>query len=91
MLRAEIAHDAADEDVLALAHAQSRVLSSLDKDFGELAILRSKPHCGIIRFIDIAARDQGPTCEQLLNRFEFDLKNSAIITVINGRIRIRQS
>ena len=29
------------------AHEGSRVLVTLDKDFGELAIVYAKPHCGI--------------------------------------------
>ena len=35
--------DPGDEAILAKAHAQRRVLVTLDKDFGELAIVRRQP------------------------------------------------
>jgi predicted nuclease of predicted toxin-antitoxin system len=34
-------------------HAESRVLVTLDKDFGELAIMKGAPHAGIIRLVGI--------------------------------------
>ena len=37
--------DPGDNQILARAHAERRVLVTLDKDFGELAILRRIPHC----------------------------------------------
>jgi predicted nuclease of predicted toxin-antitoxin system len=41
--------DPGDEEILARAHAEGRILVTLDKDFGELAIVRgicseNKPH-----------------------------------------------
>lgn len=39
--------DPGDEEILAQAHREGRVLVTLDKDFGTLAILRATPHCGI--------------------------------------------
>ena len=35
--------DPGDEEILARAHSQGRVLVTLDKDFGELAIVRGRP------------------------------------------------
>ena len=40
------AQDPGDEEVLARAYQERRVLITLDKDFGELAILRGLPHPG---------------------------------------------
>ena len=39
-------------------HQQSVI--TLDKDFGELAIVRGLPHRGILRLVDIRAADHGP-------------------------------
>ena len=37
--------DPGDEEILARAHAEGRVLVTLDKDFGELAVVRHRrPH-----------------------------------------------
>ena len=47
--------DPGDEEILASAERDGRVLVTLDKDFGELAVVRNQPHGGIIRLVDIAA------------------------------------
>ncbi len=36
----DLAQDPGDEDILAQAHGEQRVLITLDKDFGELAVRR---------------------------------------------------
>src|SRR4051794_22178880 len=54
----DLAQDPGDEDILAQAHREQRVLITLDKDFGELAIRRSLPHCGIVRLVNFSARQQ---------------------------------
>ena len=40
--------DPGDDEALRRAHAEGRVLVTLDKDFGELAVFRGEPHSGII-------------------------------------------
>jgi len=81
--------DPGDTAILAYAHAQGRVLFTLDKDFGELAILKGAPHAGIVRLVRIRARDQGPTAVQILTVYGADLAAKAILTVEPDRIRIR--
>ena len=41
--------DPGDDEILALAHAEQRVLMTLDKDFGEMAVVRGLPHQGAAR------------------------------------------
>ena len=41
--------DPGDEEIMARALAEDRILVTPDKDFGELAIVRSQPHAGILR------------------------------------------
>ena len=81
--------DPGDEDILAQAYREQRVLVTLDKDFGELAIRRSLPHCGIVRLVNIAARNQGAASQQVLTLYGDELARAAIITVEAGRVRIR--
>lgn len=50
--------DPGDEEILSRAHREGRTLVTLDKDFGDLAIIRELPHCGILRLVDIPARQQ---------------------------------
>ncbi len=51
--------DPGDVEILAKAHAERRVLVTLDKDFGEHAIVYRTPHSGILRLSGFAARTQG--------------------------------
>ena len=61
----DLTQDPGDEEILGQANREQRVLVTLDKDFGELAIRRSLPHCGIMRLVNIAARQQGAISEQV--------------------------
>jgi predicted nuclease of predicted toxin-antitoxin system len=81
--------DPGDEEVIGQACAESRILVTLDKDFGELAVVRGVPHCGIIRLVDVAASRQAEICLLVLKRYEADLNRGALITVSRGRTRIR--
>ena len=83
------AADPGDEEVLSQACAERRVLVTLDKDFGELAIVRSLPHCGIVRLVNVAATRQADVCLMVLKRYEEDLNRGALITASSGRTRIR--
>lgn len=50
--------DPGDQEILRYANDQKRILVTLDKDFGERAIVFGEPHSGIIRLVGIAAREQ---------------------------------
>lgn len=81
--------DPGDAAVLGLAFEEGRVLITLDKDFGELAIVYGKPHRGIVRLVDIPARRQGAYCATVLDRYGDELRRGAILTVTLQRVRIR--
>jgi predicted nuclease of predicted toxin-antitoxin system len=81
--------DPGDEEILTRAHGEGRILVTLDKDFGELAILHEQPHSGILRLVNMAARQQGAVCLQVLDQHAADLQAGAIITAERGRLRIR--
>jgi len=81
--------DPGDEEILTTALAQGRILVTLDKDFGELAVVRRVPHCGILRIAGFPARRQAGVIEVILNRHGKELEGGAVITVEPGKIRIR--
>jgi predicted nuclease of predicted toxin-antitoxin system len=83
------ASDPGDEEILAQGLLEQRIIVTLDKDFGELAILRDLPHAGIIRLVDIPARQQAGMCKQVLDRHANEIAAGAIVTVQRGRVRIR--
>ncbi len=81
--------DPGDEETLATAHREGRVLVTLDKDFGELAIVRSVRHSGIIRLVELRALEQAAFCESALARYGDVLARGGIVTVGRGRTRVR--
>ncbi|MCC6626642.1 MAG: DUF5615 family PIN-like protein [Chloroflexi bacterium] len=81
--------DPGDEEILARAHANGRVLVTLDKDFGELAIVRGRPHAGIVRLVGLSVRQQALVCAQVLDRYGSELAAGAIVTAGPDRLRIR--
>ncbi len=83
--------DPGDEQILAHATLEGRTLVTLDKDFGELAILRRQSHAGIVRLVNIPAREQGPICVIALEQYQKELQAGAIVTVERSRVRIRKA
>ena len=81
--------DPGDEEILARALAERRILVTLDKDFGELAIVRGLPHAGILRLVGISARQQSEVTLRVLEAHGTDLAAGAIITAEAGRLRVR--
>ena len=87
----DLPEDPGDQEILARASAECRILVTLDKDFGELAIVRETPHRGIIRLVNFGAKQQAPVCLQVLGLYGKDLERGAIVTAEPGRLRIRPS
>lgn len=83
------ASDPGDQEILEWANREKRILITLDKDFGELAIAQGKPHHGMIRLVNFNALRQGQVCSQVLKDYSKELGNRAIITVEPGRVRLR--
>ena len=81
--------DPGDEEILAQAHREGRVLVTLDKDFGELTVVYGQPHSGILRLVNLAARQQGPFCARILESHGDELQAGAIITADAQKLRIR--
>jgi len=86
---AEWEADPGDEQILRIAHAQARVLITLDKDFGERAIVFGEAHCGIVRLVAISAREQADYCAKVLEKYADELARGAIVTADHRRTRIR--
>lgn len=81
--------DPGDDEILAHASTSGAVLVTIDKDFGELAVVRGVPHTGVIRVVGFGARDQGPATVAALARYGLELAAGALVTVERTRVRIR--
>jgi predicted nuclease of predicted toxin-antitoxin system len=80
-----------DDEIVARAAREARTLVTLDKDFGELAVVHRLPHAGIVRLVGFRASDQGPKIVETVERYSDDLGDGAIVTVEPGRVRVRPS
>lgn len=81
--------DPGDDEVLARAHTEGRILITLDKDFGQLAILQGAPHNGIVRIVDIRVSEQADRLLKAFAAYEADMRSGAIITIERSRTRVR--
>ncbi|MFN8372086.1 MAG: DUF5615 family PIN-like protein [Anaerolineae bacterium] len=81
--------DPGDDVILAAAHSQGRVCITIDKDFGELAIVRKLPHSGIVRLVDLSLKQQAIVCLHVLKTYASELENGAIVTAEISRVRVR--
>jgi predicted nuclease of predicted toxin-antitoxin system len=81
--------DPGDEEILEQAHLEARVLVTLDKDFGELAIVHRMPHHGIVRLVALSTSQQVEMCLAVLAKYASQLEAGAIVTVDARRIRLR--
>ena len=82
--------DPGDAEILARAYVEARVLVTLDKDFGEMAVHRGLNHHGILRLVGFRSGQQGAAAESALKAHGVDLEAGAIVTAEPGRLRIRK-
>jgi predicted nuclease of predicted toxin-antitoxin system len=81
--------DPGDDEILRRAVAESRILATIDKDFGELVIVHGMMHVGLIRLVGFRSRDQGPGLVRLLTTYQAELAAGAILTAEPWRVRVR--
>ena len=81
--------DPGDEEILSYAYREKRILVTLDKDFGELAIVHKFPHYGILRLVNLSVKQQSRVCLYALEKHGKKLQVGFIITADSNRLRIR--
>ena len=80
----------ADEDVLAIARAERRILVVADRDFGELIFHQALVHAGVI-FFRLPGVNLHAKIDQLnivLNEHTDDLERGEFLVVTPGQIRV---
>lgn len=80
-----------DEEVMASASADSRVVVSADTDFGELLATRAAtlPSLILLRQSDRTATHQAQTILANLPQVESDLQTGAVVSLTDDRVRVR--
>jgi predicted nuclease of predicted toxin-antitoxin system len=86
---AEWPSDPGDDEILMRAAAEGRVLITLDRDFGELAVAGRARHAGILRIVKMPFREHARAILQVIDAHSAALVAGAIITASAGRLRIR--
>lgn len=81
--------DPGDDEILQRSLKEDRVLVTLDKDFGELVFVLGAEHPGLIRLVNIPARQHAQVILRVLNTHADDLRARALIVAEAGRLRIR--
>jgi predicted nuclease of predicted toxin-antitoxin system len=81
--------DPGDQEILALALRENRIIVTLDKDFGELAVAFGHAHAGIIRIVNFPISRHAMVCIRALEQFGDELARGAIVTAEPGRLRLR--
>ena len=84
----ELGPDLGDRGLLDRAAKETRILVTIDTDFGELIYVENLSHAGLVRLPDVPAHERQLIIQDLLTRYETELQDAAIITVRGGRIRI---
>jgi predicted nuclease of predicted toxin-antitoxin system len=81
--------DPGDKEILGHAFDASQVVVTIDKDFGELAVVHRLPHRGIVRLVGFSASQQGTAASEALAKYAAELSGGAIVTVERHRVRVR--
>jgi predicted nuclease of predicted toxin-antitoxin system len=81
----------ADDDILSIAGNQSRMVITMDKDFGELVFRSGKPHYGVLllRLEDANGSEKVDVFNEILKNYLNELEGKFTVFQ-NGRLRIRQ-
>jgi predicted nuclease of predicted toxin-antitoxin system len=87
----ELGRDPGDRALLEWAANESRILITIDTDFGQLVFQKNVPHCGLTRLPDVPAAKRVQIIEDVLVRFSAQLGEKAVVTVRGGRVRISRS
>lgn len=82
--------DPGDREILARAISEARILVTLDKDFGEFAVLEGVQHSGIVRLVDIPLREQAARCHDALAANGALLRRGGLVTIERFRTRVRE-
>ena len=86
---ADWSRDPGDAEILRYALQASQIVVTIDKDFGELAIVHRVRHRGIVRLAGFAAERHGTAAVDTLAKYGAELSAGAIVTVEPHRVRVR--
>jgi predicted nuclease of predicted toxin-antitoxin system len=82
---------AADEELLAPAMEERRILVTEDKDFGELVFMRRLPRPCIVRFVGMTVAEKVAAMRELIEQTTCGpMREGSLIVMTHRRVRMRQ-
>src|SRR6266567_5986801 len=72
--------DPGDRVLLEWAAQESRILITIDTDFGQLVFSEGQSHSGLVRLPDVSSIERVAIIKDLIARFQKELEAHAIIT-----------
>lgn len=78
-----------DEELLALAYREERILVTEDKDFGELVFVQRLPHPCIVRFVEMRVGEKVEAMRDLIERHASAMERGVLVVVTSHRVRLR--
>jgi len=82
--------DPGDAAILRRSVEESRILITMDKDFGTLILRENSAHAGVIRLPHVPTAERIGLMQAVLGGHAADELQGAIVTVRGTRIRIRR-
>ncbi|MBN2080858.1 DUF5615 family PIN-like protein [bacterium] len=91
ILVSEIDNAMSDARIMEWACQEGRTIVTLDKDFGQLAVLHGQPHCGIVRLVDLHPGAQAGAVLDAIDSYGPIVIERSLITISKHRWRIRET
>lgn len=82
-------NDPGDAEILKIAYNTSRVLVTLDRDYGELVFLYGRPHSGILYLKGFPSGEHLEACLAALQRYGPELAEGALVVFEPDASRVR--
>src|SRR5215831_19072997 len=71
----DLGADPGDRALLECAAQQSRILVTIDTDFGQLVFLQGQSHSGLIRLPDVPSSERLVIMKDVIERFQTELES----------------
>src|SRR5215510_4249991 len=85
----DLGADPGDQALLEWAAQQSRILITIDADFGQLVFLRGQSHCGLVRLPDVPSSERVAIIKDVLERFRLSSSPERSLLLEEARFGFR--
>ena len=80
----------ADDDILAWARREERIVLTTDQDFEEMIWREQRSHCGVLRLENLPRQERLALLRDVLSVHQQALETGAIVIAQSRKIRVRR-